>query len=119
MDHKHAEVEKSGSMDQYTTRTSNAAPSHNSKSLGKLDYNETDEAHISVARRVWDSFRRNPNAHFTPAGLFGAEERGFKPDEAVLATATSPLSRKLKSRHIQMIAIGGSVGELAPPAKFA
>jgi hypothetical protein len=34
---------------------------------------------------------------------------------ATLENAHSALARKLKGRHLQMIAIGGSIGELQPP----
>lgn len=65
----------------------------------------------SWSTRVFDSFKRDPNAHATPPGTVGADGKVFDVEGAVAATAESPLSRHLKGRHLQMIAIGGSIGE--------
>jgi amino acid transporter len=39
-----------------------------------------------------------------------AGTKGYDVEAAVEATSQSPLARKLKGRHLQMIAIGGSIG---------
>ncbi|CAD6447762.1 53b168ca-8121-486b-b77d-076cbc4941f9 [Sclerotinia trifoliorum] len=80
----------------------------------------TQEAYMQDTRAPWttrvvDSFRRDPNAAVTkPAqrGLDGREEpvSGFDHRAAAEATANSGLARELKPRHLQMIAIGGSIG---------
>jgi amino acid transporter len=57
-----------------------------------------------------NSFKRDPNAHTTPKGSFGGDGRVFDVEGAAQSTATSPLQRVLKGRHLQMIAIGGSIG---------
>ena len=73
-------------------------------------YGETERTRGSIPRRVLDSFKRDPNAHATPKGTVGADGKVFNVESAAQATANSPLQRKLKGRHLQMIAIGGSIG---------
>jgi amino acid transporter len=70
-----------------------------------------DEPQGSVFHRVIDSFKRDPMAHTTPRGSIGANGKVFDVEGAATATAASPLARKLKGRHLQMIAIGGSIGQ--------
>ena len=64
----------------------------------------------NFGRRFIDTFKRDPNARTTPRGTVGADGNVFDPEGAAQATANSPLAKKLKGRHLQMIAIGGSIG---------
>ena len=66
--------------------------------------------HLPLHRRVLDSFKRDPTLHATPKGVVGSNGRVFDAEAAAHRTAESPLARKLKGRHLQMIAIGGSIG---------
>jgi len=61
----------------------------------------------NYARRIFDSFKRDPNfPAVSPKTIDGV----FDPHAAAAGTAASPLARELKGRHLQMIAIGGSIG---------
>jgi yeast amino acid transporter len=71
---------------------------------------ESTPAKSSFQTRIWDSFKRDPNATVTKPGAVGADGKVFDVESAAAATANSPLSRRLKGRHLQMIAIGGSIG---------
>lgn len=73
-------------------------------------YEEKPAAKSHLATRFRDSFKRNPELHFTQKGQIGANGQVFDLESAAQNTAESPLARKLKGRHLQMIAIGGSIG---------
>ena len=86
------------------------APDYSS-TVGEPNYQETTIVRPNYGQRVVYSFKRDPNLRVTPHGVVGSNGRVYNPDIAAIATATSPLARKLKGRHLQMIAIGGSIGE--------
>lgn len=73
-------------------------------------YGESEPARQSLGQRFIDSFKRDPNARVTKPGAVGADGHVFDAESAAQATADSPLSKRLKGRHLQMIAIGGSIG---------
>ncbi|OBT58845.1 hypothetical protein VE04_00846 [Pseudogymnoascus sp. 24MN13] len=56
----------------------------------------------------------SPNRHIIdPLGDLGDDDHQdwvYDPNQAILRTANTRLARKLKGRHLQMIAIGGSIG---------
>lgn len=73
-------------------------------------YDDTPIPKASLTHRIIDGFRRDPNLRATPKGVVGANGKVYDVEAAAQATADSPLARRLKGRHLQMIAIGGSIG---------
>lgn len=65
----------------------------------------------SIPRRIWDSFQRDPNRSTSSTGAGGGHGKEYDVEAAAQATAHSPLARELNGRHLQMIAIGGSIGK--------
>jgi yeast amino acid transporter len=65
-----------------------------------------------LGRKIIESFKRDPNYTITPKKAVTGEGKLFDVETAAANTAASPLARKLKGRHLQMIAIGGSIGTL-------
>lgn len=58
-----------------------------------------------VFKRFVDSFRQQKGVTVTPGGVVGADGKVFEAEVSV-----PELSHSLKPRHLQMIAIGGSIG---------
>lgn len=96
----------------FETSTSSSAEGSGSGVVVTEPYNEKPPKKEPLRTRVWDSFKRNPDFHITQKGQVGADGQVFDIESAAQNTAESPLARKLKGRHLQMIAIGGSIGIL-------
>lgn len=83
---------------------------------GEPWYGDDDELNRSFPLRFLDSFKRDPNRHIIDPIIDREDQDSqdgvFNPHKAAIGTANSGLARKLKGRHLQMIAIGGSIGEL-------
>ncbi|KAL3417263.1 General amino-acid permease GAP1 [Phlyctema vagabunda] len=86
------------------------SPDYSSGFGNEPSYEETTIIRPRLASRIFDGFRRDPSLHITTTGVLGVNGRVFDPEAAAKATANTKLSRKLKGRHLQMIAIGGSIG---------
>ena len=78
-----------------------------SNSAHEPNYDDDKDLQQGYGRRIWDSFKRDPNLRAIPVGAINGV---FDSHAAAQGTADSPLARRLKGRHLQMIAIGGSIG---------
>ncbi|RMZ80691.1 hypothetical protein DV738_g2687, partial [Chaetothyriales sp. CBS 135597] len=82
-------------------------------SFSRPSADEGSHFHIdrNLKDRFIDSFRRDPAASVTShPSMSSQHHKGFDAEAAAQATAMSPLFRRLKGRHLQMMAIGGSIG---------
>ena len=100
-----------------TTYENDPEKGTNEKSSGNSPSPEWNTDLTNTEREPWtrrfiDSFKRDPNAHVTKPSqrVEGEDTRAFDHRAAAERTANSGLAHKLKSRHMQMIAIGGSIG---------
>ena len=106
MDSRVSEKGTSFSGESRTNRTFRTYPSTTT-----MEYEEDLKApEGSLVTRFIDSFRRDPYARATPKDAIGSNGKVYDVETAAINTAESPLARKLKGRHLQMIAIGGSIG---------
>lgn len=83
---------------------------HFSRRSTEPNYGDDKPLQQSFARRMLESFKRDPTRRAIPAGAINGS---FDPHAAAVGTADTALARKLKGRHLQMIAIGGSIGMAA------
>ena len=97
--------------DMYGTEKSFGRASQNSDYYGESSVHQA-----GIAMRVLDSFKRDPSSSMLPKGGSGIDGTIYDVEQAAANTANSPLARRLKGRHLQMIAIGGSIGMLSDDA---
>ncbi|KAK5951670.1 histidine permease [Knufia fluminis] len=111
-------LDPSSPDDRSTKHKHSISGSHTNVSITPFSGNSTfskfegdmDDVKKPLTARVVDSFRRDPAASVTRGSIGANKKRGFDAEAAAAATASSPLIRRLKGRHLQMIAIGGSIG---------
>lgn len=83
------------------------SPSNSDPEMGKMGTVNKEPAFT----RFVDSFRQAKGVTITPNGVLGADGKVV---ERGIGQTVPPLAQKLRSRHLQMIAIGGSIGIVFP-----
>ena len=92
--------------DMYNTLPESGSP----RWAESFEFMDTPKRRGPLLREFVDSFKRDPEARATPKGVVGADGKVFDVEAAIRATTHTRLNKQLKGRHLQMIAIGGSIG---------
>lgn len=79
-------------------------------SSGHPEYGDEEVFPATFFQRQLDSFKRHPSTVVAVKGPIDGEGHTYDVNAAVAGTANTALARVLKGRHLQMIAIGGSIG---------
>jgi len=104
--HEMNDYSKDGNMETFSPVARNA-------SNEEPQYTTVHEHKQDGWQNFKDSFKRDPNAGVAVSkGVDPNAPGGYDLEGAAAATANSGLARKLKGRHLQMIAIGGSIGKI-------
>ncbi|ODQ64844.1 amino acid permease [Nadsonia fulvescens var. elongata DSM 6958] len=74
-----------------------------SYAVGETEIGQVEAVKVGAWQGIKDSFKPMKHIVIDTEGMTDMEK-------AAALSASSPLSRRLKSRHLQMIAIGGSIG---------
>jgi amino acid permease len=96
----------SGSADTWGDYSSMSFASHEFAS----PWGEQETGQETFLLKTFKSFKRDPNKRVSRGDAYGADGRVYDVRQATRATAEAPLIRRLKGRHLQMIAFGGSIG---------
>lgn len=81
-----------------------AAESKEGSSFDQFEYLDKSGSEMGRVERFIDSFRRYNDEEL------GINSNMSEVEKTAIRTANAPLSRSLKNRHLQMIAIGGAIG---------
>ena len=102
-------------VDKHSSSSADTWGDHSSMSFASHEFaspwGDADTTPESFLLRSVKSFKRDPKRRISRAEHLGADGRVFDVQQAARATAETPLTRRLKGRHLQMIAFGGSIGE--------
>ena len=102
----------------FTSSPESGSVDSNTFGITEPIYDDKLETRGNWPRRVIDGFKRDPHRRATPIGAISGPGGVFDVETAAQNTADSPLARKLKGRHLQMIAIGGSIGMLLSASAY-
>lgn len=91
----------------FDAKSATAVSPHSSFSNHDIGFVEKRQSSV---RSFVDSFKPSPDWNTVKPISCSGSTSTFDVENVNSGTASSPLSRRLKGRHLQMIAIGGSIG---------